>query len=284
MPVDGEARQGDAPPNTADREGYRLEFDEQFDTAVLDEARWLPFYLPHWSGQERARARFSLPGKGLHLHIEQDQQPWLPEIDGQLRTSTLQTGRRSGGVGSSDGQHRFHPDLRVREAQAPLRLYTPRFGFFETRLRAVPIPGYMVALWMIGFEERPEESGEICVCELFGQDLTPDSTVVRSGVHPWRDPSLREEFHVDTYAFDASHFHTYAVDWKPDRLEFFVDDVHVRTIHQSPQYEMQFMLSLYELPTQLTPGAAARPWPRTAVVDYVRGYRPVDGDAVSGRE
>ncbi|WP_245808175.1 glycoside hydrolase family 16 protein [Deinococcus hopiensis] len=263
------------PPNPPDKPGYSLTFHEEFDAPTLNKERWLPYYLPHWSGRERAASRYSLPGKGLHLHIERDQQPWLPEIDGQLRTSTLQTGCVSGPVGSAEGQLRFHPDLRVREAQPPMRLYTPRFGFFETRLRAVPIPGYMVALWMIGFEEYPEESGEICICELFGQDLSPGRAVVKSGVHPWSDPSLREEFYADTFAFDASRFHIYAVNWTPARLEFFVDNVLVRTIHQSPQYALQFMLSLYELPQQLTVDAAQQPWPRTACVDYVRGYQPI---------
>ena len=268
---------GDTPPNRPEKPGYLLEFREEFDAPTLDERRWLPFYLPHWAGRgDHTATRYSLPGKGLRLRIDEDQRPWLPEADGPLRVSSLQTGTRSGPLGSHEGQLRFNPSVRVREVQRPTRLYTPRFGYFETRLRANPTPGYMVALWMIGFEERPEESGEICICELFGADQSPESAVVKYGVHPWSDPTLREDFHADTHAFDATRFHIYAVDWRPDRLEFFVDNRHVRTLHQSPQYEMQFMLSLYELPHQLTPDALRAPWPKTCDVDYVRGYRRLE--------
>ncbi|GHF54517.1 hypothetical protein HNQ07_003611 [Deinococcus metalli] len=253
-----------------DRPGYQLEFNEMFDTSTLDPSRWLPYYLPHWSGRARSAARYTLPGNGLALHITSDQQPWLPEIDGALRVSCLQTGARSGALGSRDGQHRFHPDLRVREPVETTRLYTPQFGYFETRVRAVPIPGYMLALWMIGFEERPHESGEICIFELFGQDLTSGAATVRYGVHPFGDPTLREEFYADTLTMDASAFHTYALDWQPDRLHFYVDGALLRTVWQSPQYPMQFMLTLYELPAQLQECGA--PWPRTAHVAYLRGY------------
>jgi len=28
---------------------FELEFDESFDSPVLDKGRWIPAYLPHWS-------------------------------------------------------------------------------------------------------------------------------------------------------------------------------------------------------------------------------------------
>ena len=49
----------------------------------------------------------------------------------------------------------------VREEQEPLRTYTPQYGYFEIRARAVANPLNHVALWMIGYEDAPERSGEI---------------------------------------------------------------------------------------------------------------------------
>ncbi len=112
------------------------------------------------------------------LHIEADQQPWCPDYDGDLRVSSVQTGCFSGSVGSTVGQHKFNPNLVVTEAQPTLKHYTPHYGYFETRLKAVPIPGYMVALWMIGFEERPEQSAEICICEIFGRQVTVQTSQI----------------------------------------------------------------------------------------------------------
>jgi len=263
----------DFPPNPPEKPGYRLEFDDAFDGDTLDHHKWLPFYLPQWSSRTRSAARYGLTGHSLQLRIDEDQAPWNPEFDGELRVSSLQTGCFAGAVGSSVGQHRFKPGLTVKEAQETRRLYTPRYGYFEVRLKAVPTPGYMAALWMIGFEETPEASAEICICEIFGAGMTPDSAQVGYGVHPFGDPALRDEFYVDTLPIDAARYHVYAVDWTPDRLDFYVDNVRTRSIHQSPAYAMQFMLNIYELPHQLPGGARGAPWPKVMEVDYVRGYR-----------
>ena len=49
---------------------YELEFDEAFDGETLDTTRWLPYYLPHWSGRARSAARYALGGGVLRLLIE----------------------------------------------------------------------------------------------------------------------------------------------------------------------------------------------------------------------
>jgi peptidoglycan/xylan/chitin deacetylase (PgdA/CDA1 family) len=51
-----------------------------------------------------------------------------------------------------------------------------------------------------------------------------------------------------------------------------VDGRPVKTVRQSPDYPMQFMLGLYEFPAE---GAERRPesYPKEFVVDWVRGYR-----------
>jgi len=110
----------------------------------------------------------------LRLLITADQEPWCPELDGEVRVSSLQTGLFSGPVGSTLGQHRFSPDAVVREAQTNARLYTPQYGRIELRARALDDPHAMVALWMIGYEDEPACSAEICVCEIFGRDMGAD--------------------------------------------------------------------------------------------------------------
>ena len=158
--------------------GYELAFEDTFDGEVLDEARWLPYYLPQWSSREASAARYELGGGVLRLVIEADQQPWCPEFDGQTRVSSLQTGVFAGPVGSTVGQSRFDPGLVVRQAQRNARLYTPQYGLFELRAKAIDDPRCMVALWMIGYEDQPERSAEICICEIFGRNVGAD----RAGV------------------------------------------------------------------------------------------------------
>jgi beta-glucanase (GH16 family) len=132
----------------------------------------------------------------------------------------------------------------------------------------------MVAFWMIGYEDEPNRSAEICICEIFGRDVGPDSVRVGMGVHPFGDRAINEEFSAETLGLDARQFHVYAAEWTPDHVAFFVDNEPVKTVHQSPRYPMQFMLGIYEFPDE---GESSAPggYPKEFVIDYVRGYRPV---------
>src|SRR6266498_5359025 len=71
--------------------GYELAFEDTFDGDALDQARWLPHYLPQWSSHEAAAARYKLGDGVLRLLIEADQQPWCREFDGQTRVSSLRS-------------------------------------------------------------------------------------------------------------------------------------------------------------------------------------------------
>jgi hypothetical protein len=149
----------------------QLEFEDTFQGVLLDERKWLPYYLAHWSSRQRSTARYTLSAGSLRLRIDGDQQPWCPEFDGNVRVSSLQTGALSGPLGSAVGQCHFRPDLVVREAQPEVRLYTPEYALIEMRARASIDSQSMVALWMIGFQDAPSRSAEICVCEIFGRDV-----------------------------------------------------------------------------------------------------------------
>jgi Glycosyl hydrolases family 16 len=253
--------------------GYELAFEDTFDGDTLDQSRWLPYYLPQWSSREASAARYRLGDGVLRLLIEADQPPWCPEFDGQTRVSSLQTGVFAGPVGSTVGQSRFKPGLVVRQAQPAATLYTPQYGLFELRAKAVDDPRCMVALWMIGYEDQPERSAEICICEIFGRNVTANRAGVGMGLRPFEDAAIRDEFSVEELAIDARDFHVYAAEWTPEYVAFFVDHQLVKTVEQSPGYPMQFMLDIYEFPDDGPETGPARPYPKEFVVDYVRGYQ-----------
>ena len=260
-------------------EGYDLEFIDEFDSDELAVERWVPAHLPQWSSRSQAAATYQVGGGRLVLQITEDQQPWCPEFDGPTRVSSLQTGVYSGPAGTPLGQHRFNPDVVVREPQPATRLYTPLYGYFEVRAKAVAAPSSMVAFWMIGFEDTPERSGEICICEIFGRDVEPETARIGVGVHPFGDPKLVDDFTRLTLTIDATSFHVYGARWTPAGIDFFVDGQRVKTVDQSPDYPMQFMLGIYDFVSQDGPsrGDGGGGYPREFVVDYVRGYRPSGG-------
>lgn len=273
-----------ADPPRLDRSGYRLTLDERFTGPTLDETTWIPHYLPHWASLEATRARYDVGGasggSGLRLRIDADQAPWSPEWNSDIRVSNLQTGTGSGPVGSREGQHRFRPDLVVREAQPHRRLFTPRFGIVELRARALADPTALCALWLIGTEDAPEHSAEICLMEVFGRDIDPvdGTTRVGLGVHPFGDPAIHDDFEQVTLPIDAREPHTYSVEWLPDRVRFHVDDELVRVVGQSPAYPMQLMLNIYELPDDAPPSPPDA-YPKVFAVEWVRGWQRVAGAA-----
>jgi len=249
--------------------GWELEFEDAFVSEDLDRGRWLPSYLPQWSSRQQAAARYTLTDGLLRLRIDADQPPWCPEFDGEVRVSSLQTGVFAGPLGSRIGQHRFTPAAVVREEQEPQQLWTPRYGRIEVRMSAPADPDVMVALWMIGYEDAPDRSAEICVCEIFGSEVHPDRALVGMGVHPFGDPRILDDFEKVEVPVDVRTLHTYAVEWRAERIDFFVDGARYKIVEQSPDYKMQLMLSLYAF------GAAADPgrYPKEFLVDHVRGYR-----------
>ena len=263
----------DFPPNPIDKPGYRLEWHDEFEGPELDLSKWLPYYLPQWSSRERSAPRYIFRDSTLVLQITEDQQPWCPEFDGDVKASCLQTGLFAGPVGSGLGQLHFTSGLVVREAQTNKRVYTPQYGYFECRAKAIRSARNHVALWMIGYEDTPEKCGEINMFEIFGKDVNATSTVVRYGIHPWKDPNLTDEFYQDRIDIDATKFHIYAHEWSPTHVDFYVDNQKIKRIDQSPKYPMQFMLSIYELPGTEENSV----YPKEFVVDYVRAYQPERG-------
>ncbi len=253
-----------------DRSGYELVFADDFVGPGLDGGRWVDHYLPHWTTPDRSAARYGFDPGGLRLLIEADQPAWRPE-DGSMRVSNIQTGSFSGPLGSIVGQHRHRPDLRVRTAQPTRRLWTPSSGRVEARLRASADPACMLAIWLVGLEESaPQDSGEVCVAELYGNAIRSDRSQVRLGVKAHHDPQLRTDM-VDLWLdLDATDEHTYAAEWDAHRVRFYVDDSLVHTVQQGLNYPLQLMVDLFEFPREEERDAAA--YPKSGHVRYVRGY------------
>ena len=251
---------------------YELEVDETFSAPELDRRLWIPHYLPQWSTRAASAARYSV-GDGLKLRIDPDQAPWYPEGDRFTKVSSLQTGIFAGPPGSIVGQHRFRDALIVREAQENADLYTPRYGLFECRARAIADPANMVALWMIGYEDRPERSAEICVFEIFGRDVAAAECRIGMGVKAWSDPELADDFTRETVSIDARQSHDYAVEWTPESVSFFVDDGLVKVVDQSPAYPMQVMLSVFEFADGPELPSPPDSYPKVFEVDWFRGWR-----------
>ena len=213
------------PPN-----GLRLAFEDDFDEP--SSTRGLAAPLP--PGVELARR---------HRGDVRDPR-LLPAPDHPARAGPVVAGRPH----AADARVRdpVRKLLRAgrqhrRPAAVPRRRHRPRgaggvlgldpdHGYIELRARGVVTPRSMVAWWMVGLEDRPERCAEICVAEMFGDAVVPGkSTAVGMGLHAFRDPAVTEDFEAVRLPIDVADFHTYAVDWTPEQVDFLVDGELVRS-------------------------------------------------------
>jgi Glycosyl hydrolases family 16 len=259
------------PDSSEDR---RLVFCDDFDGPGLDLDVWVPHYLPAWSSRAATAATYEVRDSCLHLSIPPEQGLWCAaDHRPAMRVSAVQSGNASGPVGSTAGQQPYRDGLVVREEQPAHWGWTPVGGFLEMRARAVLSRRSMVAWWLVGLEDRPERSAEICVAEVFGDAVVPgESAAVGMGLHPFRDPAVAEDFAAVPVSLDVAEFHTYAAEWTPDRVDFLVDGTVVRSTPRPPWYPVQHMLAVFDFPDR-SAGDDAVTVPEL-VVDWVRGYRP----------
>jgi len=228
---------------------------DHFDKNDLNGEVWIPHYLPQWSSRTESAATYEVTGSELRLTIPAEQGLWcFEDHDPPLRVSGVQSGVFSGEVGSTTGQQPYRDGVVVREFQPTQWGWTPEYGLLEVRARMELSPRSMAAVWMVGLEDEPSRSAEICIFEVFGDALSTEdgepTAAVGMGVHPFRDPAITDDFATPRLAIDVSEFHVYAADWRPGRVDFLVDDRHVRTVHHSPDYPMQMIVAVFDFPAK----------------------------------
>ena len=241
--------------------------NERFAGGQLDETVWTPAYLPAWSSTREAAATHEVVAEGLRLTIPAEQPLWCPDLHEEpLRVSAIQSGNWSGPVGSTRGQQPFADGLVVREAQRPRWGFTPCYGRVEVECRATLTERSMFSAWMVGLEVEPDDCGEICLVEVFGDTLADDPVAaVGHGIKRIRDPRLREDFVADPRPIDVTEAHVYAVDWRRGEVDFLLDGELLRTVPQAPTYPMQLIVGVFDFPRRAAPGAEDVPVPELVV-------------------
>lgn len=226
------------------------EFRDDFAQASLDESVWFPYYLPAWSSQELTRACYRLAGSCLSLFVPTDRGLWCADEHPEpLRVSGIQSGSYSGEVGTTAGQQRFRDGLVVRERQPRHEGWLPSSGRAAIRCRMHLSHRSMAAMWLSGFEEHPDDSGEICVVEVFGRSVRDErSAEVGLGVKKLHDPRLVHDFVAPRLDVDVSDFHTYAVEWDAETAVFLVDGQRVHACTHPPTYPLQAMIAVFDFP------------------------------------
>jgi beta-glucanase (GH16 family) len=231
------------------------------------------------------------PDRKLRAQSSEWQLVFSDEFNGrELNRQKWQTRFPWGRDRSSVGELQYYARDAFREANGELRIvaeenpesdshpynsglisshssFTTTYGRFEIRCKVPAGKGLWPAFWLLPVDTSWPP--EIDVFELLGHE----TNTVHMNVHWSVDGAHRQDKGEFTGPDFSKRYHTFAVEWEPDKLTWFVDDVirHQVTGH-SPQVPMYVLANLAVGGDW--PGApnADTGFPATFKIDYIRVY------------
>lgn len=274
----------DVPP--VDKPGYRLIFQDEFEGETLDDSRWVPQYLSSWAQKpELAEPTYIMENGLMRLQIFAETQPWCPEYDGETVVSGFTTGDRN-------ALHNWNGTNAVRNPVEMQATHLNQYGYYEIRAKGQSGSARHAAWWLLGFEDVPDESAEIDIFEILGNN----SHKVPVNFHAWNDPDAPDGggFSYTNRQMDFhEEFHIYGFNWiegggqgeAPDKMEFYVDGVKTGERNVNIDYPVLQLFSLYEKRAGGWTGIwLPKPYPNTFDIDYVRVYKLVPGGQALPKE
>jgi beta-glucanase (GH16 family) len=160
-------------------------------------------------------------------------------------------------------------------------LFSQTYGRFEARIQNPYGPGIWPAFWMLGSDVETvgwPQTGEIDVMEMRGQEPTRISGSLHGPGYSGGNPATGS-YALLNGRFDADYY-IYAVEWFPDRIDFFVDDyLYLRIRPDDVNGEWVFDHPFFMILNVAVGGAYVgfpndtTPFPQKMVIDYVRVYK-----------
>ncbi len=225
--------------------GYELKWRDEFDGTALDPAKW------EVRGVGPRALGFVSPEA-------------VRVADGLLRLGAL---RKDGRIllGAVGTQGRF----------------MPRYGYYECRAQVQRSPGVWAAFWIqspqISNGEDPAVYGaEIDILECF-RKLGTD--IVSHNVHWAYGPHQKSTRGMQSYRKGVGDgFHTFALEWTPEKYVFFVDGLRYYEVTQGISHIEEYLILSMEIPSKAEE-IQNTVFPDEFLVDYVRVYQK-KGDGV----
>jgi beta-glucanase (GH16 family) len=261
-----------SPEPTPTAAPWRLVWSDEFDGTAVDRSRWV------------VRHRSTLGDGNLELACLMDRPENVRVADGML---TLTARRESVPLACGGSDRRFPGGRSFTTGFVETRGEAEfQYGRFEVRARLPVAHGISKGLWP-AFWMRPgdREVGEIDVLEGIGSAKDePDFSrgllhaihYDYEGTHP-----MQSRVHLLDSGSFADGFHTFAVEWEPSSLRWYVDDV--LTYERTPAttswfaeaFDRPFFLRLNLAVGGTFPGDpdGDTAFPAEYVIDFVRVYQ-----------
>ena len=233
------------------RSGYQFEWSDEFSTASLDLSKWIPSNTNNTTNnslQDYLPQQVDVAGGNLVITSENVASRGLPY--------------RSGLVTSTSKQ---------------------KYGRWDVRAKLPTSTGMWPAIWLLADEPWPS-GGEIDIMENRGTEPNTVSSAFHYGTNPPFAHSFtyseQEAVHNSAFVNYHDSFHTYSVEWDPEQLRFYVDDVHYWTVTDSDVGgfltngvdDMRLIINTAVGGHFLENPNASTVWPQQMAVDYVHVY------------
>lgn len=179
-------------------EGYQLMWQDEFNGTALNMNDWsYELHDPGWVNNE------------LQAYVESDQNVYVK--DGKLVIQALKSIDEDGKASYTSG--------RINTQNK----HDFTYGRFETRAKVPAGQGFLPAFWMMPTDEslygQWPKCGELDIMEVLGSQ-----TDTAYGTLHFGEPHTQKQgaYTLDNGDF-ASEYHTYACEWDPDEIRFYVD-------------------------------------------------------------
>jgi beta-glucanase (GH16 family) len=168
-----------------------------------------------------------------------------------------------------------------------LGLFSQEYGRFEARIQIPEGQGLWPAFWMLGADIATDPwpaCGEIDIMENIGSQPAINHGSLHAPGFP--GAGLTGQYTLPSGKLGDA-FHTYAVEWAPSGIGFYVDDqlYETQTASDTPaggtwEFNHAFFLLLNVAVGGTFPGSpnASTTFPQTMKVDWVRVYAQANGD------
>ena len=183
------------------KQGYKLKWSDEFNGTALNREDWnVELHEPGWVNSE------------WQAYVDSTDN--IKVQDGKLLIQPVKTKNEDGtysytsGRVNTQGKHDF------------------KYGYFECRAKVPTGKGYLPAFWMMPTDENLygqwPKCGEIDIMEVMGQETNKAYGTIHYG-----EPHDQSQGTYSVAAANnfADNYHTYAVDWEPGKITWYVDGI-----------------------------------------------------------
>lgn len=183
------------------KQGFQLKWSDEFNGTALNRADWnVETHEKGWVNSE------------WQAYVDSTDN--IKVQDGKLVIKPVKTVDEDGNASytsgrvNTQGKHDF------------------KYGYFECRAKVPTGKGYLPAFWMMPTDENLygqwPKCGEIDIMEVMGQETNKAYGTIHYG-----EPSDQSQGTYSVAAANnfADNYHTYAVDWEPGKITWYVDGI-----------------------------------------------------------